>query len=167
MNLGKWYSYFSHDMGALLPLDSHLVVYFIIGEMHGFSSQIFHSIRKVSETHRMGKTWAIGSHTFSIKCVAFSIRFPFCGILHHIGNAWVFSSNFHSKGKFWKTHQMGKVREIGSRENATKPIVWEINPGKLSVGNCFPGKSCKTHRMWRTWEIGNHTCLIVWLNFSH
>ena len=38
-NLGNWYSYFSHSMGAFFPLDSHPMVYFITWEMHGFLHQ--------------------------------------------------------------------------------------------------------------------------------
>ena len=34
-NLGNWYSYFSHSMGAFFQLDSHPMAYFIICEMHG------------------------------------------------------------------------------------------------------------------------------------
>ena len=65
----------------------------------------------------MGKTWEIGSHTFSIKLKDFPIKFLSCGILHQMRNAWVFSSNFHSMGKGRKTHQMEKA--------------WEIGPGKI------------------------------------
>ena len=38
-DLGNWYSYFSHSMGAFFLFDSHPVVYFITWEMHGFSHQ--------------------------------------------------------------------------------------------------------------------------------
>ena len=38
-DLGKWYSYFSHSMGAFSPFESHPVVYFITWEIHGFSHQ--------------------------------------------------------------------------------------------------------------------------------
>ena len=38
-NLGNWYSYFSHSMGAIFPLDSHPMVYLIICEIHGFPDQ--------------------------------------------------------------------------------------------------------------------------------
>ena len=36
---GNWYSYFSHSVGAFLPLDYHFVVYFIICKIHGFPHQ--------------------------------------------------------------------------------------------------------------------------------
>ena len=80
-------------------------------------SSISHSIGKDSKTHQMGKVWEIVSHTFSIKWVLFSIRFPSCGIVHHMGNAWVFSSISQSMGKGRKTHQMGKDWEI---------VLWKI-----------------------------------------
>ena len=38
-NLGNWYSYFSHSMGAFFPLDSHSMSYFIICDIHGFTHQ--------------------------------------------------------------------------------------------------------------------------------
>ena len=46
------------------------------------------------KTHCMRRTWKIGTHTFPIVWVLFSIRFPFYGILHCMENTWVFSSNF-------------------------------------------------------------------------
>ena len=39
VNLGNWYSYFSHSMGGFSPCDFHPAVYFIIWEMHGFPHQ--------------------------------------------------------------------------------------------------------------------------------
>ena len=68
------------------------MVYFITWEMHVFSHQVLHAIRKVSETHQMEKGWEIGSHTFSMKWVGFSIRFPSCE-----------NTTSH------KTHQIGKT----------------------------------------------------------
>ena len=69
----------------------------------------------------------------------FLIRFPFYGILHHMGNACIF---------------LLISRNIG------KDIEWG------SLGNWFPKISFKTHCMWRTWEIGTHTFPIVWVLFS-
>ena len=90
--------------------------------MHEFSHQIYYSIRKVSETHRMETAWEIGSHAFSINWSLFSIRFPSCGILHHMGNASVFSSISHSM------------------ENNRKPSKWE-KPGKLVPGKILQNPS--------------------------
>ena len=56
------------------------------------------------KTHCMWRTWEIGIHTFPTVWVLFSIRFPSCGVLHHIGNAWVFSSNLPQHSE---THQLG------------------------------------------------------------
>ena len=100
--------------------------------MHGFFHQIPESIGKVSKTHRIGKAWEIGSRNFSIKWVVCFIRFPSCGILHHMGNAWVFSSITHSMAKGRKTYRMGKAWEIGSRKNLIKRIV-SGEPGKFVV----------------------------------
>ena len=86
---------------------------------------ISHNMGKCSKTHCMGRTWEISNHTFPIVWIVFPIRFPYHGILHHMGNAWVF-------------HQFPIVRE-----NETKPIVWG-KPGKLvirlfhSMGTFFP-----------------------------
>ena len=70
----------------------------------------------------------------------FLIRFPFYGILHHMGNACVFSLISHNLGKDSQNHRMGKVWEIGSRKYPTKPIVCG-EPGKL-VLILFPWYGC-------------------------
>ena len=84
---------------------------------------ISHSMGKCNKTHRMGRTWEIGNHTFPIVWVFFPILFPSYDILHHMGNAWVFPSISHNTGKCNKTHCMGKTWEIG---NHTFPIVWVL-----------------------------------------
>ena len=97
-----------------------------------------------------------------------------------MGNDRVFPSISHSMGKCNKTHRMGRSREIG---NHTFPIVWVLffpilfpSYGVLDyMGNAwvFPsisdstGKCNKTHRMGKTWEIGNQTFPIVWVLFPH
>ena len=60
----------------------------------------------------MGNAWEIGSHTFSIKWVVFSITLPSCRILHHMGNAWVFFSISQGMRNSRKTHRMGKAWKI-------------------------------------------------------
>ena len=60
----------------------------------------------------------------------FPIRFPFYGILHHMGNACVFLLISHNMGKDSQTHRMGKVWEIGSRIYPSKPFACG-EPGKL------------------------------------
>ena len=152
----------------------------------------------------MGKAWETGSRQYSTKPIVFgepgklvliffpivwvffSIRFPSCGILHHMGNAWVFSSIPHSMRKGRKTHQMGEAWEIGFKVNSTKPIVCK-EPGKLVLmlfpqyGIFFPirftsygilynmwnawvspsishsmRKCSEIHRIGKAWEIGTH-----------
>ena len=71
----------------------------------------------------MGKAWEISSHTFSIVWVLFSIRFPSCGIPHHMRNAWVSPSISHSIGKCSEIHWIERAWEIG---NHTFPKVWVL-----------------------------------------
>ena len=71
-------------------------------------SLISHNMGKDSQSHRMGKVWKIGSQQFPRKHIvcgelgkfvfifshsmgAIFHRFPSYGVLHHMGNAWVFS----------------------------------------------------------------------------
>ena len=100
------------------PLDSHPMVYLITWKMHGFSHQISHSITKISETHRMGKPWEIGSHTFFIKWVSF---FPLDSHPMLYFMIWEMHGFSHQSPTAW--------------ENAGKPIEWEklekLVPGKI------------------------------------
>ena len=73
------------------------------------SPSIYHSIRKCNKTHRIGRTWKIGTHTFPLVWVLFPIRSPFYGIFHHMRNACVFSSISYNMGKDSETHRMGKA----------------------------------------------------------
>ena len=54
----------------------------------------------------MGKACEIGSHTFLIVRVLFTIRFPSFGILDHQENAWVSASVSHSMVKSNKINCM-------------------------------------------------------------
>ena len=130
VNLRNWYSYFSHSMGAFCPNDSYPTVYFIICEIHGF----FHQFPIVQENATKLIVWGEPGKLVLILfpyCGRFfSIRFPFYGILHHMGNACVFSLISHNMGKDSQTHRMGKVWQIGSRKYPTKPTVCG-KPGKL------------------------------------
>ena len=94
------------------------------------SLSICHSTGKYNKTHRMGRTWEIGTPTFPVVWALFSIRFPFYSMLHHMGNAYVFSLISHNMGKDSQTYRMKKVWEIGSGKYPTKPIVCG-EPGKL------------------------------------
>ena len=118
------------------------------------SQSVSHSTGKCNKTHCMGRTWEIGAHTFPMLWALFFSRFPFYGILHHMGNVCVFSLISHNLGKDSQNHRMGKVWEIGSRKYPTKPILcWE--PGKLysyfshsiSIRFTFYG----ILYMWNTW----------------
>ena len=115
---------------VLFPLDSHPMVYFITWELHGFSHQIFHSIRKVSETHRMGKAWEIGFHIFLIKWVFFPL-------------------DSHPVEYFiiWKMHGFPYQFPI-AWEKAGNRIKWD-KPGKLVPGKILQNPSyVKNLRNW-------------------
>ena len=127
----------------------------------------------------------------------FFIRFSSFDITHHMGNAWAFSSVSHSMRKGRKTHRMGKVREIGLRENPIKPVVCG-EPGKLlpilfpQYGCFFPirftfygilhnmenawispsishtmGKCSEIHQIGRAWEIGTNFFPKLWTPFFY
>ena len=98
-NLRNWYSYFSHSVGVFFPLDSHPVVNFIICEIHGFPHQFpiaWENAAKSIKLGECGKLVTIFTPTYGYFS---SIRFPFYGILYHMGNAWVFPSIFNSTRK--------------------------------------------------------------------
>ena len=100
------------------------------------SLSISHRRRKCSETHRRGEPGKLELILFPYYGCFFSIRSPFYGILHHVGNASAFSLISHNLGKDSQNHRMGKVWEIGSRKYPRKPTVCG-EPGKL-VLKLFP-----------------------------
>ena len=118
-NFGNCYSYFSPGYFCLIRFLFYGVLHHI-GNMW-VSSSTSHSIGKWSKTHQMGKAWKIGTHAFSIAWVLFSIKFPSCGILHHMGNAGVSLPISHCTRKCNKAHRMGRTWEIGTH---TFSIVW-------------------------------------------
>ena len=130
MNLENWYSHFSHIMGDFFPYDFHPTVYFIIWEMHGFPNQFPIVQENATKLIVWGEPGKLVLILFPYYERFFSIRFPFYGILHHMGNACVFSLISHNMGKDSQTHRMGKVWQIGSRKYPTKPTVCG-KPGKL------------------------------------
>ena len=134
-SVGNWYSYFSHSMGAYFPLDSHPMAYFIIWEMHGFPHQ-FLIVRENATKLIVWREQKLILILFPYYGRIFSIRFPFYGILHYMGNACVFSLISHNLGKDSQNHPMRKVWEIDSRKYPTKPIVCG-EPGE-SVLILFP-----------------------------
>ena len=115
VNLGNRCSYFSHSIGDLFPYDSHPMAYLIKWEMHGFPHQFLIVQENATKSHRMRRAWEIGPPTFPIVWVLFSIRFPFYGILHHMGNACVFSLISHNMENDSQTCRMGKFWKTGSR----------------------------------------------------
>ena len=122
-NLGNCYSCFSHSMGDFFQYNSHPTIYFIIWEMHGFPHQFPIVQEKATNLIVWGEPGKLELILFPYYGRFFSVRFPFCGILHHMGNAFVFSIISHNMGKDSQTHRMGKVWEIGSRKYPTKPIL--------------------------------------------
>ena len=133
-SLGNRYLYFSHSMGAFFPLDSHSMIYFIIWEMHGFPHQFLIVRENATKRIVLGEPGKLVLILFPYYGRIFSIRFPFYGILHHKGNACLFSLISHNLGKYSQNHRMGKVWEIGSQWRTweigthTFPIVWVLFP---------------------------------------
>ena len=136
VNLENWDSHFSHSMSDFSPYDFHPTVYFIIWKMHAFPNQFPIVQENAAKLIVWGETGKLVLILFPYYGRFFSIRFPFYGILHHMGNACVFSLISHNLGKDSQNHRMGKVWEIGSRKYPTKPIVCG-EPGK-SVLILFP-----------------------------
>ena len=108
-SLGNWYPYFSHSIGAFFPSDSHPMVYFIIWEMHGFPRQFLIVQENAAKLIVWGEPRKLVLILFPYYGCFFSIRFPFYGILHQMGNACVFSLISHNLGKDSQNHRMGKV----------------------------------------------------------
>ena len=108
-SLGNWYSYFSHSMGAFFPLNSHPMAYFIIWEMHGFPHQFLIVWENATKLIVWGEPEKLVLILFPYYGCSFSIRFPFYGILHHMGNACVFSLISHNMEKDSQTDRKGKV----------------------------------------------------------
>ena len=116
MNLENWYSHFYHSMGDFFPYDFHPTVYFIIWEMHGFPNQFPIVQENATKLIVWGEPGKLVLLLFPYYGRFFSIRFPFYGILHHMGNACVFSLISRNLGK------------------DSKAIAWR-NFGKLVPGN--------------------------------
>ena len=101
-NLGNWYSYLSHSMGAFFPLDSHPMVYFMIYKIHGFPHQFLISLKNAAKSIKLGE---------SGKLVPF---FP-----QYMGT--FFSSDFHLMEYFTTCEMHGFSHQfLITRENAAK-----------------------------------------------
>ena len=115
----------------------------------------------------MWRTQEIGIHTFPIVWMLFSIRFPSYGILHYMGNGWIFLSNFPQNSKSQQNPSNGEgqrnwfsyfFRKIG----VSFPIRFQSCSVPPHMGNRWVfssishsiEKGMKSHRMEKYWEIG-------------
>ena len=112
-------------MGAFFPLDSHLMVYFSIWEMHGFPRKFPTVWENPTKPMVWGKSGKLMLILFLQYGCFFPIRFPSHGILHQMGNVLVCPSISHSTEKCNKTHRMGRNWEIGTH---TFPIIQALFP---------------------------------------
>ena len=164
---------------AFVPLDSYCMVYFITSKICGFLHQLPIASENGAKPMKWGEAWGVDTHTFSVVWMLFSIKVPSCGILHHMGNAWVSPPVSHCTRKCNKVHRMGRTWEIGTH---TFPIVWVLflisllSYGILhQMGNtwyfpsisCSIGKRIKIYRMERAWEIGTHIFPKGWVLFFY
>ena len=119
-------------MGSFFPSDSHPMVYFIIWEMHGFSHQFPIVWENATKPIVWGKPGKLVIILFPQYGYLFPFRFPSYGILHHMGNPWVFLSISHSLEKCNKTYHIGRTWEIGTHTftivgvlfSHSIPILW-------------------------------------------
>ena len=79
------------------------MVLFITWEMYGFSDQFLIAWENLAKTIKWGKPGKLVPILFPQYGCFFSIRFPSCGILHHMRNAWVSPPISRSVGKCNKT----------------------------------------------------------------
>ena len=103
-NLGNRYSYFSFSIGAFFPLDSHPMVYFVICEIHGFPHQYLIAWENGTKPIEMGEPGKLVPKIGTFLPLDTHVVSDRCGILYHMGNAWLFLSIFNSTGKCSKTH---------------------------------------------------------------
>ena len=161
------------------PSNSHPMVYFIIWEMHGFSHQFPIVQENATKPIIWGGPGKLVLTIFPWYGCFCPIWFPSCGILHYMGNAWVFPSISHSTGKCTKTqrkaweignsyfsHSMGAFLQPDSH-HVIYFITWEMLRfhHQSSVSHSI-GKCSEIHRIERAWEIGTHTFPKVWVLFS-
>ena len=127
--------------------------------------------QNLSHGENQGNWWSYFSHSMN---PFFSIRFPFKGILRHMGNACVFSLISHNIRKDSQTHRMGKLWEIGPWLGAFFPlhphsmvyfIICEIHGFPIT----FPQheRNSEIHRIGRTQKIGTQFFPNVWMLFFH
>ena len=102
----------------------------MIWEMLGFSHQFPITWENATKPIVWGKPGKLVIILFPQYWQFFPIRFPYFGILHHMGNVWVFPSISHSTGKCNKTYRRGKTWEIG---NQTFPIAWVLFSRQIPI----------------------------------
>ena len=141
--LGNWYSLFSHSMGAFFPLDSHSMVYLIIWEIHGFPYQFFIVREDATKLIVWGEPGKLVLIIFPYYGRIFSIRFPFYSILHHMGNACVFSLISHNLGKDSKAISWGNFGKLVPGNIQQNPVYVENLGNRYSyfshcMGAFFP-----------------------------
>ena len=111
-NLGNWYSYFSHSMGALFPSDSPPRVYFSIWEMFGFPHKFPTAPENATKSwygESLGNWYSYFSHSMGAFFPSDSHRMVYFSI--------------------WEMHGFPH-KFLTALENATKPMV-RGNSGKL------------------------------------
>ena len=86
------------------PYDFHPTVYCIIWEMHGFPNQFPIVQENATKLIVRGEPGKSVLTLFPFYGQFISIRFPFYGILHHMGNACVFLLISHNLGKDSQNH---------------------------------------------------------------
>ena len=120
------------DNMIFLYCDYSIYLYFTtqekINESHHIGNawvfpSISHSMGKCNKTHRMGRTWEIGNHTFPIVWMLFSHPIPILWYISSLREMHGFSYQFPQYGKMQQTHSMRKIWEI---DNHTFPIVWVL-----------------------------------------
>ena len=98
LNLEKVVLILFPQYGGFSPCNFHPMVYFLIWEMDGFPNQF--PIVQENAT----KPGKLGLILFPYYGCYFPIRFPFYGILHHMGTARFFSLISHNLGKDSRNH---------------------------------------------------------------
>ena len=142
-NLRNWYSYFSHSMGTFFHQIPSNCIFYRMENAWVFSStfpQHQKSQRSPSNGKGLGNWYPYFFHKIGV-------------FFHQIPLLWYTSSYRKCMGFLINVPQYRKRQE-------------DLSNGKI-LGCWSPGKSFKTHRMWRTWKIGTHTFPRVWVLFTH
>ena len=173
-DLGNWYSYFSHSMGAFFLFSSHPVVYLLHGKCMGFLIN-FPQNKKTQQNpsywEGLGNWYSYFSHSIG----AFFHQTPILWYSTLHGKCMGFLINFQQHGKIQQKPLNGEslgnfhiffiVRVLFSIRFPFYGIlqymrnVWVSPSISHSMGKC-------NKTLGKSWEIGNHTFPIVWVHFS-